>query len=265
MSDALINGLAGAGGGIIAQLITYPLQTVRCLNFDLIFGFIFWLLDIVFCFTVSYSVNLVYKLYKSFFWSFGNGEACMWWSFVVLGKYSATNRERCEEGKEETWAFGPNVSGLLPFFLGSILKFYIWPSFISQLFFFSIFLSCCVIKPMQIWLFLGCKARRVGTAVWRISSLARRHRCVSGELFFFFFSWSFLLFLLFVSVSITMFRDCDGINSSFSCNVNNIVIEINMFFCGKIAEFKVISWYFNSGNYPWKCYILLLLGLVVNN
>lgn len=29
MSEALINGLAGAGGGIIAQLITYPLQTVR--------------------------------------------------------------------------------------------------------------------------------------------------------------------------------------------------------------------------------------------
>ncbi|KAI4384525.1 hypothetical protein MLD38_002667 [Melastoma candidum] len=28
MSDALINGLAGAGGGIIAQIITYPLQTV---------------------------------------------------------------------------------------------------------------------------------------------------------------------------------------------------------------------------------------------
>ena len=29
MSDALINGLAGAGGGIVAQLLTYPLQTVR--------------------------------------------------------------------------------------------------------------------------------------------------------------------------------------------------------------------------------------------
>ncbi|XP_011040997.1 PREDICTED: peroxisomal nicotinamide adenine dinucleotide carrier-like isoform X2 [Populus euphratica] len=29
MSDALISGLAGAGGGIIAQLITYPLQTVN--------------------------------------------------------------------------------------------------------------------------------------------------------------------------------------------------------------------------------------------
>ncbi|KAM1451462.1 hypothetical protein ACFX2I_038568 [Malus domestica] len=29
MSDALINGLAGAGGGIIAQLITYPLHTVN--------------------------------------------------------------------------------------------------------------------------------------------------------------------------------------------------------------------------------------------
>lgn len=29
MSDALINGLAGAGGGIIAQLITYPLQTLN--------------------------------------------------------------------------------------------------------------------------------------------------------------------------------------------------------------------------------------------
>ncbi|XP_020581057.1 peroxisomal nicotinamide adenine dinucleotide carrier [Phalaenopsis equestris] len=29
MSDALINGVAGASGGIIAQLITYPLQTVN--------------------------------------------------------------------------------------------------------------------------------------------------------------------------------------------------------------------------------------------
>ncbi|XP_047330704.1 peroxisomal nicotinamide adenine dinucleotide carrier [Impatiens glandulifera] len=29
MSDALINGLAGAGGGIIAQTITFPLQTVN--------------------------------------------------------------------------------------------------------------------------------------------------------------------------------------------------------------------------------------------
>ncbi|KAJ4980139.1 hypothetical protein NE237_010919 [Protea cynaroides] len=29
MSDAVINGLAGAGGGIIAQLISYPLQTVN--------------------------------------------------------------------------------------------------------------------------------------------------------------------------------------------------------------------------------------------
>lgn len=29
MSEALINGLAGAGGGIVAQLITYPLQTVN--------------------------------------------------------------------------------------------------------------------------------------------------------------------------------------------------------------------------------------------
>ncbi|XP_031486170.1 peroxisomal nicotinamide adenine dinucleotide carrier [Nymphaea colorata] len=29
MSDALINGVAGAGAGIVAQLITYPLQTVN--------------------------------------------------------------------------------------------------------------------------------------------------------------------------------------------------------------------------------------------
>lgn len=29
MSDAIVNGMAGAGGGIIAQLITYPLQTVN--------------------------------------------------------------------------------------------------------------------------------------------------------------------------------------------------------------------------------------------
>ncbi|KAK9098269.1 hypothetical protein Syun_025314 [Stephania yunnanensis] len=31
MSDALINGVAGAGGGIIARLITYPLQTMLTL------------------------------------------------------------------------------------------------------------------------------------------------------------------------------------------------------------------------------------------
>lgn len=29
MSDALVNGLAGAGGGIVAQLLTYPLQAVN--------------------------------------------------------------------------------------------------------------------------------------------------------------------------------------------------------------------------------------------
>ncbi|TQD80783.1 hypothetical protein C1H46_033663 [Malus baccata] len=29
MSNAVANGLAGAGGGIIAQIITYPLQTVN--------------------------------------------------------------------------------------------------------------------------------------------------------------------------------------------------------------------------------------------
>ncbi|KAE8810253.1 peroxisomal nicotinamide adenine dinucleotide carrier-like [Hordeum vulgare] len=29
MSSAVVNGLAGAGGGIIAQIITYPLQTVN--------------------------------------------------------------------------------------------------------------------------------------------------------------------------------------------------------------------------------------------
>ncbi|KAI5006086.1 hypothetical protein ZWY2020_033329 [Hordeum vulgare] len=29
MSSAVVNGLAGTGGGIIAQIITYPLQTVN--------------------------------------------------------------------------------------------------------------------------------------------------------------------------------------------------------------------------------------------
>lgn len=29
MSDAVVNGLAGARGGIVAQLLTYPLQAVR--------------------------------------------------------------------------------------------------------------------------------------------------------------------------------------------------------------------------------------------
>lgn len=31
MSNAIVNGFAGAGGGIVAQIITYPLQTVRTL------------------------------------------------------------------------------------------------------------------------------------------------------------------------------------------------------------------------------------------
>jgi len=39
MSDALINGLAGAGGGIIAQLITYPLQTVSLFSPSFYFSF----------------------------------------------------------------------------------------------------------------------------------------------------------------------------------------------------------------------------------
>lgn len=53
MSDALINGLAGAGGGIIAQLLTYPLQTVQLQILNnasfffffpvLLFNFCFWL------------------------------------------------------------------------------------------------------------------------------------------------------------------------------------------------------------------------------
>jgi hypothetical protein len=29
MSDAVVNGLAGAGGGIVSQLLTYPLQAVN--------------------------------------------------------------------------------------------------------------------------------------------------------------------------------------------------------------------------------------------
>jgi len=34
-SNAIANGLAGAGGGIIAQIITYPLQTVISLSLSL--------------------------------------------------------------------------------------------------------------------------------------------------------------------------------------------------------------------------------------
>lgn len=56
MSDALINGLAGAGGGIIAQLITYPLQTVRIWFQSLVFfsnGFLNMLKKLIF-FNVIY-------------------------------------------------------------------------------------------------------------------------------------------------------------------------------------------------------------------
>jgi hypothetical protein len=41
MSDALINGLAGAGGGIIAQLITYPLLTVHLTIYYAPLNFVF--------------------------------------------------------------------------------------------------------------------------------------------------------------------------------------------------------------------------------
>lgn len=53
MSDALINGLAGAGGGIIAQLITYPLQTVIS-YFDLF-------LPIYFCFFFVFQFLLIFS------------------------------------------------------------------------------------------------------------------------------------------------------------------------------------------------------------
>lgn len=35
MSDAVVNGLAGAGGGFVAQVLTYPLQAVSWHEFVL--------------------------------------------------------------------------------------------------------------------------------------------------------------------------------------------------------------------------------------
>lgn len=125
-----------------------------------------------------------------FFWDVWNGEASVWWSFYLLGKYSATNRERSDEGEEESWDFRANVSGH-PSLSWVQFQFFCWPWFISQ--FFS-----CIMKPLQIWLYAGCEARRVGSVVWRISSVARRHRCVSGKLciFIFFSVHPILLFQL---------------------------------------------------------------------
>lgn len=85
MSDALINGLAGAGGGIIAQLITYPLQTVRIAP-DLYVFPVFW----------------VTSAWTSFWW-------------ICVGKYTSTNRAWCEEGEEEDWNHWTSVSGLFSF------------------------------------------------------------------------------------------------------------------------------------------------------
>ena len=90
MSDALINGLAGAGGGIIAQLITYPLQTVR------------------FSLTLFFFLSLISALNLTFFFGF---------VLVILsltdfsGKYTATNGAWSEEGEEEAWYCWANVSG----------------------------------------------------------------------------------------------------------------------------------------------------------
>lgn len=73
MSDALINGLAGAGGGIIAQLITYPLQTVRFVIF----------LPIIFLEYVFFAGNdllFVYLIFVMFVFA-----------WTCIGKYSSTN------------------------------------------------------------------------------------------------------------------------------------------------------------------------------
>lgn len=54
MSNAVLNGLAGAGGGIIAQIITYPLQTVILS--------LFYLLHLLQCFVLSRNCEYLSKL-----------------------------------------------------------------------------------------------------------------------------------------------------------------------------------------------------------
>lgn len=40
MSDAVVNGLAGAGGGIVAQILTYPLQAVSAHSMNSLYHFL---------------------------------------------------------------------------------------------------------------------------------------------------------------------------------------------------------------------------------
>lgn len=54
MSNAVLNGLAGAGGGIISQIITYPLQTVILS--------LFYLLHLLQCFVLSRNCQYLSKL-----------------------------------------------------------------------------------------------------------------------------------------------------------------------------------------------------------
>lgn len=148
MSDALINGLAGAGGGIIAQLITYPLQTVICL-FNSSGSLIFYIrifLDIyIYCCcqvntrqqternpkkekrklgTIEQMIQ-VYSLSLSLFFSFFFFSCCV---------------------------SGGLLSSLIPF----MLKF-------------------CFMIP------IGCEAGRVGQVVWRLDTVPGWYRCIAGE------------------------------------------------------------------------------------
>lgn len=165
MSDAVINGLAGAGGGIIAQLITYPLQTVRV-----------FLLIVIWFFSSFHRIVIFVQIFGP-------------WS---VGEYSSTNRTWSEEGEEEARNYWTNVPGLNFFKLRRVLlvictAFGCWENgrekgthlFLGLLRRMCVF--CIQICSLNLVDVAGHTKWRMGTVVRRFDAIVGGNSSISGE------------------------------------------------------------------------------------
>ena len=156
MSDALINGLAGAGGGIIAQLITYPLQTVP---FPLIKFYTYICIYIY-----------IYLYVSSFVFS------CCWfvWCDLQVNTRQQTERDLKKEKRKLGTIEQMSQVLLVAFFSCIFLA-------TKQFSLFCFYFSFVFPRWNEISDFVGCKTRRMGKIVRRINAVVGRHSCFSGD------------------------------------------------------------------------------------
>lgn len=136
MSDALINGLAGAGGGIIAQLLTYPLQTVLLLSF--LDQFLFWVFG-------SF-VKLISHMNR-----------------IVSGEHPSTDRARSVQVRRKGWRRAADAGGTFHR-LPLILESFLFRVFLGDLHWSGV---TCLIA--------GGAARGMGAALWWACAVGGRH------------------------------------------------------------------------------------------